>query len=131
MNSTTYYLEGNGQVEFTNKVLGTMLTKLVSENKINWDEHLFMVLFSYKTAYKVTIRYTPYQLLYGLHPLMPTKYIISIVSGNDRDNILVIVLTNITIELEKLQEIRMQAEKTTRILPWNKTLWSQQKNLEK
>jgi hypothetical protein len=131
VNSTTYYLEGNGQVEFTNKVLGTMLTKLVSENKINWDEHLFMVLFSYKTAYKVTIRYTPYQLLYGLHPLMPTKYIISIVSGNDRDNILVIVLTNITIELEKLQEIRMQAEKTTRILPWNKTLWSQQKNLEK
>jgi hypothetical protein len=31
VNSTTYYL----QVECTNKVFGTLLTKLVSENKIN------------------------------------------------------------------------------------------------
>jgi hypothetical protein len=38
VSSTTNYLEGNGQVECINKVLGTMLTKLVSENKINWDE---------------------------------------------------------------------------------------------
>ncbi len=31
--STTYYLIGNGQAESINKVLGTLLTKLVSENK--------------------------------------------------------------------------------------------------
>jgi hypothetical protein len=43
---TTYYLQGNGQVEITNKVLGTLLIKLVSENKTNWDEHLYIVLFS-------------------------------------------------------------------------------------
>ncbi len=36
---TTYYPQGNGQVESTNKVLGTLLTKLVSENRIDWDEH--------------------------------------------------------------------------------------------
>ncbi len=35
MNSTTYYPQGNGQVESTNKVFGTLLTKLVSENKTN------------------------------------------------------------------------------------------------
>jgi hypothetical protein len=39
------------------------------------------MLFSYITAYKVAIRYTPYQLVYGLHPLMPTKYIVPVVSG--------------------------------------------------
>jgi hypothetical protein len=27
------------------------------------------MLFSYRITYKVTIRYTPYQLLYGLHPI--------------------------------------------------------------
>ncbi len=32
---TTYYPQGNGQVEFTNKVVGTPLTKLISENKRN------------------------------------------------------------------------------------------------
>jgi len=34
-----------------------------------------MVLFSYIIVYKVAAGYTPYQLMYGLHPLMPTKYI--------------------------------------------------------
>jgi len=37
---TTYYLQGNGQAEFTNKVFGTSLTKLVNENITYWDEHL-------------------------------------------------------------------------------------------
>jgi hypothetical protein len=71
VNFTIYYLQGNGQTEFTNKVLGTLLTKLVSENRTICDEHLFTMLFSYRIAYKITIGYTPYQLVYGLHPLMP------------------------------------------------------------
>jgi hypothetical protein len=78
VSSTTYYPQGNGQVEYTNKVLGTLLTKLVSENKTDQDEHLSTMLFSYKTAYKVTTRYTPYQLVYGLHLLMPKEYIVLI-----------------------------------------------------
>ncbi len=102
MSSTTYYPKGNGQVEFTNKVFGTLLTKLVSENKIDWDEHLFTMLFSYKITYKVAIRYPPYQLVYRLHPLMPTKYIMPIVGGNEKDNTLVKILTSRIIELEKL-----------------------------
>jgi hypothetical protein len=32
-NFTIYYPQGNGQVEFTNKVFGTLLTKLVHENQ--------------------------------------------------------------------------------------------------
>jgi len=35
VSSTTYYLQRNGQDEFINKVLGTLLTKLVNENKID------------------------------------------------------------------------------------------------
>jgi hypothetical protein len=49
VNSTTYYPQGNEQVDFINKVLGTILTKLVDENKTDWDEHLSTMLFSYKT----------------------------------------------------------------------------------
>jgi hypothetical protein len=48
------------------------------------------VLFSYKTTYKVSTRYTPYQLVYGLHPLMPTEYIIF--GRNERDSTLMRVL---------------------------------------
>jgi len=53
VSSTTYYPQGNGQAKSTNKVFKTLLTKLLYENKIDWDEHLSMVLFSYKIAYKV------------------------------------------------------------------------------
>jgi hypothetical protein len=60
VSSTTYYPQGNGQAKSINKVLGTLLTKLINENKTDWDEHLFTMLFSYKIAYTVTTWYTPY-----------------------------------------------------------------------
>jgi hypothetical protein len=60
------------------------------------------VLFSYRIAYKVATWYTPYQLVYGLHPLMPTKYEVLVDGGNERDSTLVKVLTSRIIELEKL-----------------------------
>jgi len=112
VSSTTYYLQGNGQVESTNKVLRTLLTKLVNENKTDWDEHLFKMLFSYRSTYKVATWYTPYQLGYGLHPLMPIKYIILVAGGDERDNTLMKVLISRIIELEKLQEARMQVVET-------------------
>jgi hypothetical protein len=99
---TTYYPQGNGQAKFTKKVFRTLLIKLVSENRTNWDEHLFTMLFSYRIAYKVVTKYTPYQLIYGLHPLMPTKYIIPTTSGNEKYNIAMRVFTNKIIELKKL-----------------------------
>jgi len=116
VSSTIYYLQGNGQAKSINKVLGTLLTKLISENRTNWDEHLSIVLFLYKTTYQVTTWYTPYQLMYGLHPLMPIEYIMLVVSGNEKDNTSVKVLINRITKLEKLQEIRMQAIKNYRSL---------------
>jgi hypothetical protein len=51
-----------------------------------------------------------------------------LVSGNERDNTSMIILTNRIIKLEKLQEARMQVVETLGIEQWNRTLWSQQKN---
>ncbi len=69
----------------------------------------------FHTTYKVAIGYTPYQLVYGLHPLMPIEYIVPIVVGEQRDNTLVKVLTNGVSKLEKLQEARMHVAKTNGI----------------
>ncbi len=104
----------------TNKVLGTLLTKLVSENRTNWDEHLSTMLFSYINAYKVATWSTPYQLVYGLHPLMPIGYIMLLVGGNERDTTSMRVLTIKILKLEKLQEARIQAIKITKIQQWKK-----------
>jgi hypothetical protein len=75
-NSIIYYPQGNGQVEFTNKNFGTLLTKLVNENQNDWDEHLSIILFYYRTTIKVGTGHTPFQLVYGLHPLLVTKYML-------------------------------------------------------
>jgi len=67
------------------------------------------MLFSYKTKYKVVTWYTPYQLVYGLHPLIP---VVPIVGGSQRNSISVRVWTNRVLKLEKLQEAKMQVVET-------------------
>jgi hypothetical protein len=73
------------------------------------------MLFSYQIAYKIATGYTPYQLVYGLHQLMPPMYIVPIVGGDERNNILMKILTSRIIKLKKLQEARMQVVETTGI----------------
>jgi len=53
------------------------------------------------------------------------------VGGNEKDSTSMKVLTNRITKPKKLHEDTMQAAKTTCIQQWNRTLWNQQKNLEK
>jgi hypothetical protein len=80
------------------------------------------MLFSYIIACKVATRYTPYQLVYGLHSLMPIEYIVLVVGGRQRDSTSMKVLTIRVSELEKLQGAKMQTVKTSGIIQWNMTL---------
>ncbi len=58
--------------------IGALITKLVNEKKIDWDEHLHIVLYAYQTTFnKMTTCHTPFQLVYGLHPLMFLEYLLS------------------------------------------------------
>ncbi len=91
------------------------MTKLINENSSNWDEYLSIVLFSYRIVYKVATWYTPYQFMYRLHPLVPTKYILPVASRDQRNNTLMRILTNKVLELEKLQKAKMEATKTNGI----------------
>jgi hypothetical protein len=72
--STRYYPQNNGQVKSTTKVIGAMLTKLINEKLNDYNEHLGAILFAYHITFKVNMKHTPFQLLYGLHPLMPMYF---------------------------------------------------------
>ncbi len=74
---------------------------MVNENRNDSNEHLSIVLFSYQTAYKVGIGHTPFKLVYGLHPLLPIKYLLPSRLGENKDPQLVRVLIS-QFELEKL-----------------------------
>ncbi len=66
------YPQKNGQVESTNKTLGKILTKFVNTNRTHQDVMLVIVQWAYRTTYKVTTQYTPFQLVYDIQPIMPT-----------------------------------------------------------
>jgi hypothetical protein len=129
-NSTIYYPQGNGQVKSTNKVFGILFTKLVNENQNNWDEHLSTILFSYWISFKVGIVHIPFQLVYGLYPLLHTKYMLPSKPSPIYDPNPMKILTNHLLELEKLHENRLVAQDLIVSNQWNPSLWSQNQYIE-
>ncbi len=82
-------------------------------------------LFSYKTTYKVVIGYTPYQLVYGLHMLMLTKYIMLLIGSDHKKGNCIRVLTSRVSYFKTLQEDKLQSKVKFGMQQWNKTLWNQ------
>lgn len=73
---------------------GTLLPKLVNDNKNDWDKHLSIVLFSYWIAYKVGTSHTPFQLFMGYIHKLPIKYILPFKPSENKGPKLVKVLTS-------------------------------------
>ena len=72
-NYTLYNLQANGHVETTNKVLKSMLPRMVGDNKSNWNLIIFSTLWAYRTFVKIATGFTPFQLVYGLKAVLPTQ----------------------------------------------------------
>lgn len=108
--STPYHPRTNGQTEKTNGILCKIITKTVQGANIDWDERLFDALWAYRTAYKVTTKYTPFQLVYGQEAILPIELEIQSLRIaidhrlDDNES-----LEDRLVVLEKLDEIRAQA----------------------
>ena len=72
-NSMPYYPQANGQVEAINKVLKTIMRRMVGDHKYNWNHILFSALWAYRTSVKTTTGFTPFQLVYGLEAVFPIQ----------------------------------------------------------
>jgi len=79
----------------------------------------------------VAIGYTPYQLVYGLHPLMLIEYVLLVISGDHRDAEPTGVLIAIITKLEKLQDNILEAKNNLGANQWSKFMWNQQKTQKK
>ncbi len=101
---TVYYLHRNGQIKSTNKTYGTLLTKLVNENQNNGMNTCSQFIFL-QFKKKVGTNHTPFQLVYELHSLLPTKYLLPSKSKQIHDPRLVEILISQLSKVEKLQEI--------------------------
>jgi hypothetical protein len=67
-------------------------------------------LFSYKITFKVRTGHIPFQLVYGLYPLLFTKYLLPFEPSQIYDPNLVKVLTNCLSKLKMLQENQLVNE---------------------
>ena len=74
--SAPYHPQANGQAESTNKILCTVLTKIVSQTKTDWEQKLHAALWAYRVAYKTAIDTTPFNMVFGLDAILPMEFLI-------------------------------------------------------
>jgi transposase InsO family protein len=69
--STSYYPQGNGLAESTNKNLIKIIKRTVAENHKNWHNALLNTLWADRVTPKATIGNSPFLLVYGREAIMP------------------------------------------------------------
>ena len=58
----------------TNRELENILTKIVSLHRKDWAARLPEALWAYRTSWKSTTGFTPFELLYVKTAIMPTEF---------------------------------------------------------
>ena len=71
--STTYYPQGNGLAESSNKSLINIIKKVLEENKNNWHKKLVNALWDDRLTTKRSIGTSPYELVYGMEARFPSS----------------------------------------------------------
>ena len=74
LKSGPYHPQANGQVEVTNRELKKILTKIVHLHYRDWTRKLQEVVWAYRTTWKTTTRFTPFELLYGKVVMLPIEF---------------------------------------------------------
>jgi hypothetical protein len=69
--SSSYYPQGNGLAEYTNKTLIQILKKTIDKNQRNWHLKLIDTLWVSIMTLKDNTRMYPYTLAYGKEAKMP------------------------------------------------------------
>ena len=71
VNTSGYHPQTDGLVEKFNSTITNVLLKSVHVN-VEWDKQLPMLLFAYRTTIQKSTRESPFFLLYGRDPHLPT-----------------------------------------------------------
>ena len=76
--STVYYPQGNGLVESSNKILITIIKKVLSENKRSLHVHLKYSLWANRIGTKKSIGTSPFQMVYGIDVVLPVNLVLPV-----------------------------------------------------
>jgi hypothetical protein len=70
--TTPAHPQCNAQVEVFNKTVKKYLASFVDDTMLDWENFLPVLMLSYNTSYHSTIVTTPFELLFGEKPRMPS-----------------------------------------------------------
>eukprot|EP00253_Pinus_taeda_P001465 PITA_01465 len=73
VHTTSYYPQGNGLAESSNKSLTRIIKKLLEDNKKNWDSKLKYALCADRVTIKKSTGNSPFKLVYGTEAVFPIK----------------------------------------------------------
>ncbi|KAJ8000206.1 hypothetical protein DPEC_G00202430 [Dallia pectoralis] len=105
--TTPHHPEGNAQCERFNRTLHDLLRTLPTEKKRRWPEQLPELVHAYNVTLHATTGYSPYYLLFGVHPHLPVDALL----GQEQ------VLDNthdwLVVHQERLKEAHTRAKEYT------------------
>ena len=84
VNTTAYHPQTDELVELFNRTLTDMLAKTVAQNERDWDTHLPYVLFAYRTSIQESTQESPFFLLYGRDPSLPTEKTLTVSTSHQQ-----------------------------------------------
>ena len=73
LNTSGYHPQTNGLCERFNSTLIQMLAKTCERYGHDWAKHLSYVLYAYRVSVQESTRESPFFLLYGRDPALPTS----------------------------------------------------------
>lgn len=76
LNTSTYHPQTDGLGEHFYRTLTAMLAKTVEKGGKDWDQRLPYVLFAYRASQQQSTLESPFYLLYGRDPRLPTDAVL-------------------------------------------------------
>ncbi|MCO5558467.1 hypothetical protein L7F22_012051 [Adiantum nelumboides] len=107
--SAPYHPQANGQAKSTNKILVTILTKVVNDSRADWDQKLHLALWAYRVAFKTSIGMIPFNMVYGIQAILQLEFLIPTLRVAKNLEWIGHELSEQLEVLEKLDETRLRA----------------------
>lgn len=101
INCTAYHPESNAALERSHATLADYLKHYIKADQSDWDEWLDFAMFSYNTTNHTSTKFTPYELIFGYTPNLPSSIIRPVELKYTYED----YLDNLTLKLRKSHEL--------------------------
>lgn len=101
INCTAYHPQSNAALERSHSTLADYLKHYINRDQTDWDQWLDFAMFSYNTTTHTSTKFSPYELMFGVQPNLPSSILKSPEFKYTYDD----YLDNLTLKLRKSHEI--------------------------